>query len=168
MDMSTLEETHPEIYNGGPTDEMNVKWDQEWGHRRLPWTGEFPGKSECREYGFWCIWGPPWIPVPAGTPGASENLNRLSQECDWDVEKQRWVLNVHPVPEDKSLVGVIRTLKKVIAEAETRILEEGDFLEVINTLREAIRETNIKLCMLRVDHISAVMKKPRNWGLPYL
>lgn len=91
MDVSELEEKHPEIYNKGPTKQMYAVWDREWKHRRLPWSGIWPGKLECREYGFWCA-GPPWVPVPAGTPGATENLNRLYTECVWDVEKQRFVL----------------------------------------------------------------------------
>ncbi len=58
---------------------------------RMPWTGEWPGVVECREYGFWCA-GPPWKPVPAGTPGATEDLNRLIISCRWDKEKQKFVL----------------------------------------------------------------------------
>lgn len=43
------------------------------------WTGEFPGKAECRERGWWAVRAPiGWRPVPAGTPGATEDLNRLA------------------------------------------------------------------------------------------
>lgn len=98
IDYDTMEETHPEIYCGGPTDEMEAKWDAEWGHRRMKWTGEWPGVIECREYGFWSIFGPEmsprqigWVSVPEGTPGASEDLNRLMHECRWDPEQQRMV-----------------------------------------------------------------------------
>lgn len=91
LDVSELEEKHPEIYNKGPTEQMYAVWDREWKHRRLPWSGIWPGKLECREYGFWCV-GPPWVPVPAETPGATENLSRLYTECVWNVEKQRFVL----------------------------------------------------------------------------
>ncbi len=88
----TMEELHPAIYTGGPTPEMYVKWDATWGKRRMPWTGEYGGKAECREYGFWCV-GPPWTEVPEGTPGATEDLNRLyrGEECRWSAERQKWV-----------------------------------------------------------------------------
>lgn len=63
---------------------------------RLPWTGEWPGVAECREFGWYSIRnpsGPGYVPVPAGTPGATEDLNRLcSGEARWDREKGRWVL----------------------------------------------------------------------------
>lgn len=39
------------------------------------WTGFWPGTIECRERG-WYVVGPPWLPVPPGTPGATEDLNR--------------------------------------------------------------------------------------------
>jgi hypothetical protein len=94
----TLKETHPEIYASGPTKDMEAKWDAEWGARRMPWTGEWPGIAECREYGFWAVFGPDlippqwgWVPVPVGTPEATEDLNRLNRECRWDADVQRWV-----------------------------------------------------------------------------
>lgn len=55
------------------------------------WTGLWPGKAECREYGWWAVFDPPWRRVPAGTPGAVEDLNRLVVEARWDRETQRWV-----------------------------------------------------------------------------
>jgi hypothetical protein len=99
MDPDTLEDEHPDIYENGPTDEMYDKWDAEWGARRLPWTGVWPGVVECREYGFWCLWGPDmnpprqgWVSVPAGTPGATEDLNRLAIHTRWDAKARRYVL----------------------------------------------------------------------------
>lgn len=90
MNISTMEEEHPDIYTNGPTDEMYERWDREWGHRAPAWNGVWPGKEECREYGFWHIEGQR---VPAGTPDAREDLNRLySGECVWDVDKQKMVL----------------------------------------------------------------------------
>lgn len=67
------------------------------------WTGEWPGDAECREYGFWCYWGPDmgeqgW--VRCGPPGSDpdvpftivrEDLNRLLSECAWDSQAKRWV-----------------------------------------------------------------------------
>lgn len=98
IDQSTMEETHPEIWSGGPTEEMYAKWDATWGSRRMPWSGEYPGTAECREYGFWCVFGPEmnpprqgWVRVPVGTEGATEDLNRLVSTCRWDVDRQKWV-----------------------------------------------------------------------------
>lgn len=99
LDPEQLEEEHPGIYINGPTADMYAVWDREWGSRRMPWTGLWPGALECHEYGFWCLWGPDmnppqqgWISMPAGTPGASEDLNRLHEETVWDRQLQRWVL----------------------------------------------------------------------------
>lgn len=65
---------------------------------RMPWSGEWPGVAECREYGFWSVFGPGlnppqpgWMSVPEGTPGARENLNRLYRDCQWDAVQQKWV-----------------------------------------------------------------------------
>lgn len=93
IDYDTMEETHPEVYRCGPTDEMEEKWDAEWGPRRMKWTGEWPGVVECREYDFWSVFKPHvgWLSVPKGTPGATEDLNRLYRECRWDPDQQRMV-----------------------------------------------------------------------------
>jgi hypothetical protein len=91
MNCDTLEDTHPDIYKNGPDDEMNAKWDAKWDARRIPWSGEYPGAADCRELGFWCV-GPPWKRVPAGTPGATEDLNHLTDGgARWDPERQKWV-----------------------------------------------------------------------------
>ncbi len=99
IEVATLEQTHPEVYMQGPTEEMEARWEKEWGHRRIPWSGEWPGVAECREFGFWAVFGPEmdppavgWVSVPPGTVGATENLNRLHTDCRWDVDKQKWVL----------------------------------------------------------------------------
>lgn len=99
MDPRTLEEQHPDIYNNGPTYKMREQWDREWGERRMPWTGLWPGVPECQEYGFWCLWGPDmtpprngWVRVPAGTPGAREDLNTLAVMTVWDADQQKYVL----------------------------------------------------------------------------
>lgn len=98
IDWETMEETHPDIYRNGPTDEMVAKFFEKYPDR-LPWTGEYPGSAECREFGLWCLWGPDmdpprqgWVSVPPGTPGASENLNRLYSVAEWDVKVGRLVL----------------------------------------------------------------------------
>ena len=50
------------------------------GHdpRANVWEGEKDSKRECREFGWWSVFVPDngHIPVPPGTPGASEDLNR--------------------------------------------------------------------------------------------
>ena len=90
MDPDLLDIKHPEIFENGPTDEMYATWCKEWAHRRVPWSGEYPGAAECREYGFWCV-GPPWREVPEGVPGAPEDLNRLLSTCRWDQQAQKFV-----------------------------------------------------------------------------
>lgn len=92
MDPNTLEYDHPDIYEQGPTEEMYEKWEREWGAKALPWTGEWPGITQCREYNFWCYWGPPWIRCSKEYPEATEDLNTLYTECRWDIEKQKMVL----------------------------------------------------------------------------
>lgn len=94
IDVDTMEEKHPEIYTGGATEEMEAKWEAEWGAKRLPWTGMWPGVLECREFGFWAVEGTPgnpgWKQVPAGTPGATEHLNMLYTHCTWNPTTQKW------------------------------------------------------------------------------
>lgn len=99
IDPVEMEETHPDIWNNGPTPEMDAEWDSKWDSKRMPWSGEYPGVAECREFGFWCVEGrkmtppqPGWVRVPAGTPGATEDLNRMLLTCVWDVDAQRWRL----------------------------------------------------------------------------
>lgn len=44
------------------------------------WSGEWPGAADCRARGWWAVRPPgqTWRPCPAGTPGATEDLNRWS------------------------------------------------------------------------------------------
>jgi len=44
------------------------------------WTGEWPGAAACRELGWWAVPDPDagWRPCPPGTPGAIEDINRLT------------------------------------------------------------------------------------------
>jgi hypothetical protein len=64
------------------------------GHEPLEvvWEGEEPGAAACRFLGWWAIrTSAGWRPCPPGTPGASEDLNRLSlfratgRDCLYDA-----------------------------------------------------------------------------------
>lgn len=75
---------------------VDVDWEVD-GHDcgRDVWSGRWPGQAECEELGFWAVFvpygNPSWRPVPAGTPGAVHDLNRLAAEASWDAERRRWV-----------------------------------------------------------------------------
>jgi hypothetical protein len=60
----------------------------------LPWTGEWPGNTEAREYGFYCKWveGRGWQDCEKDDPNARPDLNRLHEECEWDKTLKRMVL----------------------------------------------------------------------------
>ena len=89
-----------------PTDEewdiWRAKCDQQG---RVLWTGEWPGMTECREYGFWCYqdsngWGNPemhygHIPCGPDHPKAGPDLNRLYDECVWDRAQKKMVKRVN-------------------------------------------------------------------------
>lgn len=113
MNPATLKKDHPEIYIDGPTDEMIAKWDAEWSARRIPWTGEWPGVAECREFGWYAKRAPiGWHPCDQRDDGATEDLNRLySGEARWDRDTQRWV---------KNTMSRI-TLEKFVIEEKARV-----------------------------------------------
>lgn len=52
------------------------------GFPRLPWTGEWPGVAECREFG--------WYTTIARVVGPTEDLSRLHVDAVWSVKKKRW------------------------------------------------------------------------------
>jgi hypothetical protein len=66
------------------------------GSRRVPWNGEWPGKAECREFGWYARRAPVgWETCSENDAGAREDLNRLhGGEARWDRTAQRWVRNV--------------------------------------------------------------------------
>lgn len=80
----TLEQEHPWVYRHGPTQVMYEHWDQHVAKLGgpIPYSGEYRGVAECREYGWYTM---PYTdePVAPETPGATEDLNRLHRECIW-------------------------------------------------------------------------------------
>lgn len=60
---------------------------------RLPWTGEWPGIAECREFGWYdkLIAGQGWVSCSAEDDGARHDLNRLYRDARWDKDQARFV-----------------------------------------------------------------------------
>jgi rRNA maturation protein Nop10 len=61
---------------------------------RLKWSGEWPGKMECREFGWYVKWlpGKGWVRCDKDDPEARENLNRLHEDATWDKHLGRYIL----------------------------------------------------------------------------
>lgn len=59
----------------------------------MPWSGEWPGWAECREYGFFARWrdGGGWVPCRGDHPEAIGDLNTLLSLARWDGERKRFV-----------------------------------------------------------------------------
>lgn len=60
------------------------------------WSGEWPGKAECRELG-WYVYGDPsvegyWVRCDPDRLQATEDLNRLVTDAEWNPDLQRWQL----------------------------------------------------------------------------
>jgi hypothetical protein len=94
MDVETMEFDHPDVYTGGPTQAMQVIWAAQWGHKRLPWTGKWPGEAECEEFGWYCkeVPGKGWMPCDKDDPDCKGgHLNRLYAEAVWDANLGRFV-----------------------------------------------------------------------------
>lgn len=64
---------------------------------RLPWTGEWPGKMECREFGWYAklVHGKGWQRCSKDDPQASEDLNRLAGCAVWSKEQGRFILSAN-------------------------------------------------------------------------
>jgi hypothetical protein len=97
MDEGELESEHPDIYEQGPTEEMERKFDAhvETLGGRLPWTGIWPGTVECIEFGWYTRHvdgedSPYWRRCHAEDEDAGPDLNRLYASCVWDVQAGRW------------------------------------------------------------------------------
>ena len=89
---ATLEEEHPDIFRDGATDEMMKVWNDLWGSRRIPWSGDPPAILECRRLGWYAKFIPDngWETCNKDDPGAIEDLNRLFREARWNPETQKW------------------------------------------------------------------------------
>lgn len=101
-----LEERHPDVFHNGPTEAMTQVFDaeiQKYGGR-LPWTGEWPGRAECREFDLWCYWGDRetqeprafeeqgrWIGCGKDHPNAKADLNALPFTARWDKVQRKWI-----------------------------------------------------------------------------
>jgi len=59
----------------------------------FPWTGSWPGKAECREFGWYAkmVPGQGWVSCSVNEPGAFPDLDRLNIEMVWDRELGRFV-----------------------------------------------------------------------------
>lgn len=84
-------------YDEDPSTEQSREWERALNEKgRLPWTGEWPGVAECREFGWYSYWelGETTrrrVSCSADHPEASEDLNRLySGEAVWDADAKRW------------------------------------------------------------------------------
>lgn len=93
ISQATMEVAFPEIFFNGPTPKMFEIFDAHIEEKggRIPWAGEYHGKAECREYGFWRTGEPPYARCNANHPGAEEYLELLYTHCFWDVAKRRFV-----------------------------------------------------------------------------
>ena len=62
---------------------------------RMPWSGEWPGTMECREFGWYAklVPGAGWKSCSKHELGAMEDLNRLRRDAVWSVEHGRFVLS---------------------------------------------------------------------------
>ena len=107
IDRDDMERTHPEIYKNGPTDAMDAVLEAEENKYggRLPWTGEWPGDAEAREFGLFVRWADPrtgklcefpkapgtWVKCGKDDPGAGPDFTALFTTCRWDKVQRRWV-----------------------------------------------------------------------------
>jgi hypothetical protein len=155
----TMEEKHPDIYFDGPTDEMYEKWDRDWEHRRMPWTGEWPGVAECREFGWYSKRkAVGWEPCDQDDPAASEDLNRLyGGEARWDQDAQRWVKRegLGDVTEPNPMIPIHpKTLETLHGHLSRSQQEVSWMCEKILSQEDDIRDLRSALDDL-LDYVSA-------------
>lgn len=95
---------------------------------RLPWSGEWPGVAECREFGWYALFSPSdgWVRCGADQSGAHPDLNRLHTDATWDRQAKRFVLRpVNPAPEHADLIYAQQLRERIDQlEAENARLRE--------------------------------------------
>jgi hypothetical protein len=72
---------------------QRLSCDCETTLKPLPWTGEFPGTAECREFGWYSyLDSNGWQRCDKDHPKAGEDLNRLYEDAQWNANLGRFVL----------------------------------------------------------------------------
>lgn len=55
----------------------------------IPWSGEWPGVAECREFGWYSrMTKHGWFRTNSSHPEATEDLSRLATDAVWNRDKQ--------------------------------------------------------------------------------
>jgi hypothetical protein len=82
-------------YMQDPTVAQMHEWERILAEKGLlPWTGEFPGDAEAREFGWFSrfVEGS-WVKCTENDPDATPDLNRLyGGGANWDADAKRWRL----------------------------------------------------------------------------
>lgn len=83
-------------FDGNLTDEQLDAWGEKLRLQGLlPWTGEWHGEAECREYGFFCrSTAGGYVQTDGKDPKDMCDQNRLVLECDWDRGQRKFVRKV--------------------------------------------------------------------------
>src|SRR5205823_2719377 len=92
---------------------------------RLPWTGEWPGEAECREFGWWCKPSPD---DPEGGP----DLNRLRKEGIWDRQRKRFIRK-------EDLGGARLVLHRWYGSQPVEVKTINDLVESLQGLLDELR-----------------------------
>lgn len=107
LNPETLKEERFDIYENGATPEMEaaLETEEEKHGGRFRWDGEWPGVADCRRLNLWCYWGSRatdepikfdlktpghYIPCSNDHPNATEDLNRLHTEAQWNKHTRQW------------------------------------------------------------------------------
>jgi hypothetical protein len=179
---ASLEEDHPDIFENGPTDEMEARLDAEVAQYggRLAWTGDWPGAYACREIGLFCLDRPVngvWHACGRDHPQATEDLNRLCQVARWDKLQRKWVSR-RPIATPQALeaapigsiahVEVLDQLKHVNDDG----LPDGFRIWVDSLQKKAVlftspRWTERGFRLPDVDHVRAfaTLSGKNRWGI---
>lgn len=80
------------LASGCPEADGRTPWPPPHDDRET-WTGDWPGARECRAFGWYSKLDPGrrWVPCPPNDGEASEDMNRLYLEADWDRGRKRFV-----------------------------------------------------------------------------